>query len=247
MFLLLQVEGEGREGQGKNTTGSDQSQIVTSIPTATHEQETVADEDTSFVSMDTTRPVVMVAESVMPSVQDGGQDILITTDYQDNNQPFLGEGENKLVAQDTQHYTDPQQTSVEHEHTAAQYTTKVPSSQIPIVMETTQDVSVSMETTQSIPVSMETSQGLTVSMVAASGESKEHVSARENSLEVTEGEQGIQDYNTQTPCSETAANEPISMSLMFENGQQQTDEESAVVSHANAVPTINNTPAVFTQ
>ena len=245
MFLLLQVEGEGRDGQGKNTTGSDQSQIVTSIPTAAHEQEAATNEDASFVSMDTTRPVVMVTESVMPSVQDGGQDILITTQYQDNSQPLLGEGDNKLGAQDTQHYTDPQQTTVEREHTEAQYTTKVPSSQIPIVMETTQDVSVSMETTQSIPVSMETSQGLTVSMVAASGESKEYVSAHENSLEVT-GEESIQDYNTQTPCSETAANEPISMSLMFENGQQQTDEESVVASHANAVPTIN-TPAVFTQ
>lgn len=274
MFSLLQAQGESGEEQNKSTTSSEQSQMV-SIPTSEPEQGTESihltslpqtSEGRNFISVDTAQPVVMVTDSVLQSMQDGGQGI--STSYKDNNQSLLKGGEDNLSAQDNQlathvsqiaaqgshlsvqenqYYAGSQQTNAEHQLTEAQHTATAPSSQVPFATETVQGVSVSIGTSEGVPVSMETSQGLPVSMGAASEETKEHVTAHENSLKESEGEQSVQEYNTQSSCRETAGNEQSGVSLMFETGQQLTEEETPVVSHANAFSTINNTPAVFTQ
>ncbi|KAJ7391643.1 hypothetical protein OS493_017340 [Desmophyllum pertusum] len=243
------------EGQVESTTKTDQSQMVT-IPSSTTAQETEntqlsglsqTSEGGNFITMET-QPVVMVTESVLHSMQDGHG---IVTDYQDNNHSLLGDGDEKLAAQNTQPYTPPEQTTVQPQQTDhdAQYA-KIHSPEIPVSvsMEATQDVSVSMETTQDVSVSMETTQDISVSMETASEEARERIPANENSLKTAEGEQSIEDYSTQTPCTETTNNtEQMNVSLMFESGQQLTEEEAPVVTHSSTVPTVNNTPAVFTQ
>lgn len=247
-----QVEREGSEGQEKNTTASEQSQMV-SIPTSTAEQETDNTHLTSlsqtskggnFISMDTTRPVVMVTESVLQSVQTGEQSII------------LEDGGTKLATQDNHHYTSAQEITVKHQQTESEYTNNGLSPEIPVAMETDRGVTVSLETPQGVHVSIDTAQGVpvsvvtpegsTVSMETASEEPEQHKTTHENSLNVSEGEQNIEGYNMQTPCGETTSNRPVNVSLMFENSIQ-TEEDSSVVSHTNAASTINNTPAVFTQ
>jgi len=274
VFHGQQAQGQGGEEQNKSTTSSEQSQMV-SIPTSAPEQGTESihltslpqtSEGRNFISVDTAQPVVMVTDSVLQSMQDGGQGI--STSCKDNNQSLLKGGEDNLSAQDNQlathvsqiaaqgshlsvqenqYYAGSQQTNAEHQLTEAQHTATAPSSQVPFAAETVQGVSVSIGTSEGVPVSMETSQVLPVSMEAASEETKEHVTARENCLKVSEGEQSVQEYNTQSSCGETAGNEQYTVSLMFESGQQLTQEETPVVSHANAFSTVNNTPAVFTQ
>ena len=180
-------------------------------------------DDGDFISMDTTTPAVMVTESTLHSIQDCSEGV--TTPYQDS----------QLSAQDNQHYGVPQPSTMENQR-IEQYTAEAPSPQIPV----------SAETPQCEAVSMETSQGLPVSMVAVSKDTKDPTAAQDDSLKATQ-EQTVQDYNVQTQCGGTAGNEPITVSLMFENGQQLNREESPVVSHANTVTAVNVTPAVFTQ
>lgn len=175
-----------------------------------------------FISMGTATPVVMVTESTLHSIPHCSESV--TTPYQDS----------QLSAQDNQHYGPPQLSPMENQH-IEQYTAKAPSPQIPV----------SAEAPQSEAVSMETSQNLPVSMVAVSDDTKDPVPSQDNSLKATQQEQSVQDYNVQTQCGETAANEPISVSLMFENGQQLNEEESSGVSHTNTVTTVNVTPAVL--
>lgn len=200
---------------------------MVTIPTSTTAQETEntqlsslsqTSEGGNFISMET-RPVVMVTESALQSVQDGQG---IVTEYQDNSRSFLGNGDEKLAAQNTQSYTPSQQATVQPPQNDTPYATNIPSPEVP------QEVSVSMET--------------------ASEEAKEHMPTNENSLKTAEGEQSIQDYCMETACTETANNsEQMNMSLMFESGQQLTEEEASGVPHSNAVPTVNNATAVFTQ
>ena len=225
----MQIKLEDSEGQEKRATANEQMEI----PSSTCEQGTDStqltglsqtNDSANFISMDTTQPVVMVTESVLHSMQDGEQGI--TTHHQGN----------QLTAQVHQHNSGSQQTVTELQH-SEQYTTKTPSPEI----------SGTMEAPEVVTVSMETSEGLSVSMVAASGDTKEHTPEPENSLKALEGEHGIQDYTAEAPCGETADNEQINVSLMFENGQQLAGEESSVVSHANVVSTVNDAPAVFTQ
>ena len=225
----MQIKVEGSEGQEKSVTANEQMEI----PTSTSEQGTdntqltglsQTNDAANFISMDTTQPVVMVTESVLHSMQDSEQGI--TIHHQDN----------QLTAQDHQHNSGSQQTVAELQH-SEQYTTKTPSPEI----------SGTMEAPQVVTVSMGTSQDLSGAMVAASEDTKEHAPEPENSLKVLEGEHGIQDYTAEAPCGETADNEPVTVSLMFENGQQLTGEESPIVSHANVVSTVNDAPAVFTQ
>lgn len=192
---------------------------MVTIPTSTTAQETENTELSSlsqtseggnFISMET-RPVVMVTESALQSVQDGQG---IVTEYQDNSHSF--------PAQNTLSYTPSQQATVQPPQNDTPYATNIPSPEVP------QEVSVSMET--------------------ASEEAKEHMPTNENSLKTAEGEQSIQDYCMETACTETANNsEQMNMSLMFESGQQLTEEEASGVPHSNAVPTVNNATAVFTQ
>jgi len=273
VFHGQQAQGQSGEEQNKSTTSSEQTQMV-SIPTSAPEQGTESihltslpqtSEGRNFISMETTQPVVMVTDLVLQSMQDGGQGI--ATNFQDNNQSLLRSGEDNsstqdnqlathvsqlatqgshLSSQEDQHYAGSQQTNAEHQLTEAQQTAKTPC-QIAFAAETAQGVSVSIGTSGGVPASMETSEGLPVSMAAASEETKEHVTVHENSLKVSEGEQSVQEYNAQSSCGETAGNEQSSVSLMFETDQQLTEEETPVVSHANAFSTINNAPAVFTQ
>ena len=236
--LNLQVKVEVGEGQEKSVTENEHM----AIPTSTSGQGTDStqltglsqtNDDANFISLDTTQPVVMVTESVLHSMQDDEQGI---TRHEDNQVTAQDHQDNQLAAQDNQHNPGSQQIVAELEH-SEQYTTGPPSPEI----------SVTMETPQVVTVSMGTSEGLSVSMVAGSEDTEERTPEPENSLKVLEEEHSIQDYTAQTPCGETADNEPISMSLMFENGQQLAGEESPVVSHANVVPTVNDAPAVFTQ
>ena len=230
--LNLQVKVEVGEGQEKSVTENEQMAIPTS--TSGHGTDSTqltglsqTNDDANFISLDTTQPVVMVTESVLHSMQDDEQGI---TRHHEDNQVTAQDH------QDNQHNPGSQQIVAELEH-SEQYTTGSPSPEI----------SVTMETPQVVTVSMGTSEGLSVSMVAGSEDTEERTPEPENSLKVLEEEHSIQDYTAQTPCGETADNEPISMSLMFENGQQLAGEESPVVSHANVVPTVNDAPAVFTQ
>lgn len=201
---------------------------MVSIPTSTTAQETEVtqlsslsqtSEGGNFITMET-RPVVMVTESVLQSMQDGQG---IVTEYQDNNHSLLGNGDEKLAAQAAQSYTPPEQATVQPQQTDTPYATKIPSHEIP------QAVSVSMDS-------------------ASEEEAKEHIPTYENSFKTAEREQSIQDYSMHTPCTETANNsEQMNVSLTFESGQHLTEEETPSVPHSNAVPTVNSTTAVFTQ
>lgn len=209
---------------------------MVTIPTSTTAQETEntqlnslsqTNESGNFIAMET-RPVVMVTESVLPSMQDGHG---IVTDYHDDNHSLLGDRDEKLAAQDTQPYKLSEQTTVQPQQTDAPFETKIPSPKIPqavTMMETPQDVLVSMET--------------------ASKEPKEHIPANENSLKTAEGEQNIQGYTMQTPCTESTNNsEQMDVPLIFESGQQLSEDEASSISHSNVVPTVNNTTEIFTQ
>ena len=203
------------------------------IPTSTTAPETEntqldrlsqTDEGGNFIAMET-RPVVMVTESVLPSLQDGHG---IETDYHDNNHSLLEDRDEKLAAQDTQPYKLAEQTTVQPQQSDAHYETKIPSPEIPPMMDAPQDVLISMDT--------------------ACEEAKEHTSADENSLETAKEEQNIQGYTVPAPCTETTNNsEQMNVPLMFESGQELSEDEASSISHSNTVPTVNNTTEVFTQ
>lgn len=196
---------------------------MVTLPTSTTAQETEntqlsslpqASEGGNFITMET-RPVVMVTESVLQSMQDGQG---IVTQYQDNSHSLLGNGDDKLAAQDNQDYTPSEKATGSPQQNDTPYTTKIPSPEIHQV------ASVSMDT--------------------ASEEAKERIPASENSLK-TGGEENVQDFTMQAACTETASNEQMNVSLMFEGGQQLSEEEAPSVPHSNAI--INNTATVFTQ
>lgn len=189
--------------------------------------------------MATTRPVVMVPESVLQSVQEGGQTVI------------LEDGENKLhvAVRDSEHCTGTQQMSVELQHTESAYENNDASPQIPVVMETDQRVSVAMETNDVVPAPVTTSQDLGVSIETHSEHPKQQAITHENSLKVTEEEQSLQDYNISASCAaQSSGTDPISVSLLFANSQQQLPvDEPAVTTHTDTVSAVNNTPAVFSQ
>ena len=204
---------------------------MVTIPTSTTAPETEntqldslsqSNEGGNFIAMET-QPVVMVTEPVLSSMQDGHG---IVTDYHDNNHSLLGDRDEKIAAQDTQPYKLSEQTTVQPQQTDAPFETKIPSPEIPHVVETPQDVLVSMET--------------------VSKEAKEHTPVNEDSLKTAEGEQNIQGYPVQTPCTEST-NDSGHVPLMFESGQQLSEDEASSISHSNVVPTMNNTTEVFTQ
>lgn len=220
---------------------------MVSIPASSSEQQSdntqftslsQANEEGNFISMATTRPVVMVPESVLQSVQEGGQTVI------------LEDGENKLrvAVGDNEHCTGTQQMSVELQHTDSAYENDA-SPQIPVVMETEQRVSVAMETTDVVPAPITTSQDLGVRIETDSEQPKQQVTTRENSPKVTEEEQSLQDYNIPASCAaESSGTESISVSLLFASSQQQLAvEEPAVTTHTDTVSAVNNTPAVFSQ
>ena len=189
--------------------------------------------------MATTRPVVMVPESVLQSVQEGGQTVI------------LEDGENKLrvTVRESEHCTGTQPMSVELQHTESAYENNDASPQIPVVMETDQRVSVAMETNVVVPAPVTTSQDLGVSIETNSEQPKQQATTHENSLKVTEEEQSLQDYNIPASCAgQSSGTDPISVSLLFANSQQQLPvDEPAVTSHTDTVSAVNNTPAVFSQ
>lgn len=203
------------------------------IPTSTTAPETEntqldrlaqTDDGGEFIAMET-RPVVMVTESALPSLQDGHG---IETDYHDNNHSLLEDRDEQLAGQDTQPYKLAEQTTVQPQQSDAPYETKIPSPEIPHLMETSQDVLISIDT--------------------ACKEAKERTPANENSLKTAKEEQNIQDYTVPAPCTESTNNsEQINVPLMFESGQQLSEDESSSISHSNAVPTVNNPTEVFTQ
>lgn len=207
---------------------SEQPQMV-NIPASTNAQETEntqleslsqTNEGGNFIALET-QPVAMVTESVLSSMQDAHG---IVTDYQGSSHSLLGDRDEKLAAQDTQPFKLSEQTTVQPQQT---YKTKIPSSEIPHMMETPQDVLVSMET--------------------PSKEAEEHSPVNENSLKTAE-EQIIQGYTMQTPCTESSNNSgQINVPLMFESGQQLSEDEASSISHSNVVPTVNNATEVFTQ
>ena len=177
----------------------------------------------NFIAMET-RPVVMVTESVLPSMQDEHG---IVTDYHDSNHSLLEQRDEKLAGQDTQPYKLAEQTTVQPQQTDP-YEAKIPSPEIPHMMETPQDILVSMET--------------------GSKEAKEDTPADENSFKTAEEEHNIQDFTVQTPCTESTNNSgQMSVPLMFETGQQLSEDEASSIPHSNVVPTVNNTTEVFTQ
>ena len=188
--------------------------------------------------MATTRPVVMVPESVLQSVQEGGQTVI------------LEDGENKLHVgvRDSEHCTGTQQMSVELQHTESAYENNDASPQIPVIMETDQRVSVAMETNGVVPAPVSTSQDLGVSIET---DSEQQATTHENSLKVTEEEQSLQDYNIPASCAaQSSGIDPISVSLLFANSQQQLPvplDEPAVTTHTDTVSAVNNTPTVFSQ
>ena len=208
---------------------SEQPQMVT-IPASSNAQETEntqldslsqTNEGGNFITMET-RPVAMVTESVLSSMQDAHG---IVTDYQGNSHSLLGDRDEKLTAQDTQPFKLSGQTTVQPQET---YETKIPSSEIPRMMETPQDILVSMET--------------------PSKEAEEHTPVNENSLKTAEEEQIIQSYTMQTPCTESTNNcGQMNVPLMFESGQQLSEDEASSISHSNVVPIVNNATEVFTQ
>ena len=205
---------------------------MVTIPTTTTALETEntqlgslsqTNEGGNFIAMET-KSVVMVTESVLPSVQDGHG---IVTDYHDSHS-LLEDRHERLAGQDTQPYKLAEQTTVQPQQTDAPYENKIPSPEIPHMMETSQDVLVSMET--------------------ASKEAKEHTPANENGLKTVEEEQNIQGYTVQAPCTESTNNTGhMNVPLMFESGQQLSEDEASSIPHSNVAPTVNNTTEVFTQ
>jgi len=180
----------------------------------------------NFIAMET-KSVVMVTESVLPSVQDGHE---IVTDYH-NSHSLLEDRDEKLAGQDTQDtqpYKLAEQTTVQPQQTDAPYENKIPSPEIPHMMETPRDVLDSMET--------------------ASKEAEEYTPANENSLKTVEEEQNIHGYTVQAPSTESANdNGHMNVPLMFESGQQLSEDEASSMSHSNVAPTVKNTTEVFTQ
>lgn len=247
VFDGQQVEGVISEAQEKSSVEGEQPGMV-SIPVPSSQQQSdntqftglsQANEEGNFISMATTRPVVMVPESVLQSVQEGGQTVI------------LEDGENKLHVgvRDSEHCTGTQQMSVELQHTESAYENNDASPQIPVVMETVQRVSVAMETNDVVPAPVTTSQDLGVSIETHSEHPKQQATTHENSLKVTEEEQRLQDYNIPASCAaQSSGTDPISVSLLFATSQQQLPvDEPAVTTHTDTVSAVNNTPAVFSQ
>lgn len=93
------------------------------IPTSTTAPETEntqldrlaqTDDGGEFIAMET-RPVVMVTESALPSLQDGHG---IETDYHDNHS-LLEDRDEQLAGQDTQPYKLAEQTTVQPQQSDA--------------------------------------------------------------------------------------------------------------------------------
>lgn len=219
---------QGKEGgvnqQGIIATSSASQDSISTQLTALPQ----AKEDGNFMSVDAAQPVVMVTQSSLQSIQD--VPCGVTVQYE----------ENQRTMQDS---SVPQKTTVDH-YDNEQFTCHSCSPQIPVSGEQTpRGLANSVETSGEITVSLETSQDVPVSIQTGSEGTSERETVRENCLKGSEMAPNNHDYNDPTQCSESHGEQSIPLTLLFENGQQVTEDESPVVSQNNSVANVTCDPS----
>lgn len=219
---------QGKEGgvnqQGIIATSSASQDSISTQLTALPQ----AKEDGNFMSVDAAQPVVMVTQSSLQSIQD--VPCGVTVQYE----------ENQRTVQDS---SVPQKTTVDH-YDNEQFTCHSCSPQIPVSGEQTpRGLANSVETSGEITVSLETSQDVPVSIQTGSEGTSERETVRENCLKGSEMAPNNHDYNEPTQCSESHGDQSIPLTLLFENGQQVTEDESPVVSQNNSVANVTCDPS----
>ncbi|XP_029192089.2 calcium-responsive transcription factor-like [Acropora millepora] len=219
---------QGKEGgvnqQGIIATSSASQDSISTQLTALPQ----AKEDGNFMSVDAAQPVVMVTQSSLQSIQD--VPCGVTVQYE----------ENQRTVQDS---SVPQKTTVDH-YDNEQFTCHSCSPQIPVSGEQTpRALANSVETSGEITVSLETSQDVPVSIQTGSEGTSERETVRENCLKGSEMAPNNHDYNDPTQCSESHGDQSIPLTLLFENGQQVTEDESPVVSQNNSVANVTCDPS----
>lgn len=219
---------QGKEGgvnqQGIIATSSASQDSISTQLTALPQ----AKEDGNFMSVDAAQPVVMVTQSSLQSIQD--VPCGVTVQYE----------ENQRTVQDS---SVPQKTTVDH-YDNEQFTCHSCSPQIPVSGEQTpRGLANSVETSGEITVSLETSQDVPVSIQTGSEGTSERETVRENCLKGSEMAPNNHDYNEPTQCSESHSDQSIPLTLLFENGQQVTEDESPVVSQNNSVANVTCDPS----
>ncbi|XP_074614117.1 uncharacterized protein LOC141873918 [Acropora palmata] len=219
---------QGKEGgvnqQGIIATSSASQDSISTQLTALPQ----AKEDGNFMSVDAAQPVVMVTQSSLQSIQD--VPCGVTVQYE----------ENQRTVQDS---SVPQKTTVDH-YDNEQFTCHSCAPQIPVSGEQTpRALANSVETSGEITVSLETSQDVPVSIQTGSEGTSERETVRDNCLKGSEMAPNNHDYNEPTQCSESHDDQSIPLTLLFENGQQVTEDESPVVSQNNSVANVTCDPS----
>jgi len=219
---------QGKEGgvnqQGIIATSSASQDSISTQLTALPQ----AKEDGNFMSVDAAQPVVMVTQSSLQSIQD--VPCGVTVQYE----------ENQRTVQDS---SVPQKTTVDH-YDNEQFTCHSCAPQIPVSGEQTpRALANSLETSGEITVSLETSQDVPVSIQTGSEGTSERETVRDNCLKGSEMAPNNHDYNEPTQCSESHDDQSIPLTLLFENGQQVTEDESPVVSQNNSVANVTCDPS----
>lgn len=219
---------QGKEGcvnqQGIIATSSASEDSISTQLTALSQ----AKEDENFMSVDAAQPVVMATQSSLQSIPD--VPCGVTVQYE----------ENQRTVQDS---SVPQKTTVDH-YDNEQFTCHSCSPQIPVSGEQTpRGLANSVETSGEITVSLETSQDVPVSIQTGSEGTSERETVRENCLKASEMAPNNHGYNDPTQCSESHGDQSIPLTLLFENGQQVTEDESPVVSQNNSVANVTCDPS----
>lgn len=219
---------QGKEGgvnqQGIIATSSASQDSISTQLTALPQ----AKEDGNFMSVDAAQPVVMVTQSSLQSIEE--VPCGVTVQYE----------ENQRTVQDS---SVPQKTTVDH-YDNEQFTCHSCSPQIPVSGEQTpRALANSVETSGEITVSLETSQDVPVSIQTGSEGTSERETVRENCLKGSEMAPNNLDYSEPTQCSESHGDQSIPLTLLFENGQQVTEDESPVVSQNNSVANVTCDPS----
>ncbi|XP_067037696.1 calcium-responsive transcription factor-like [Acropora muricata] len=219
---------QGKEGgvnqQGIIATSSASQDSISTQLTALPQ----AKEDGNFMSVDAAQPVVMVTQSSLQSIED--VPCGVTVQYE----------ENQRTVQDS---SVPQKTTVDH-YDNEQFTCHSCSPQIPVSGEQTpRALANSVETSGEITVSLETSQDVPVSIQTGSEGTSERETVRDNCLKGSEMAPNNHDYNEPPQCSESHGDQSIPLTLLFENGQQVTEDESPVVSQNNSVANVTCDPS----
>ena len=210
--------------QGKEGVVNQQSIIATSSASQDSASTRLtalpqAKKDENFISVDAAH-VVMVTQASLQSIQD--VPCGVTVQYE----------ENQRTVQDS---SVPQKTAMDH-YDNEQFTCHSCSPQIPLSGEQTpRALANSVETSGEITVSLETSQDVSVSVETGSEGTSEQETVRANCLKGSEMAPNNHDYNEPTQCSESHGHQSIPLTLLFENGQRVTEDESPVVSQNNSV------------